>query len=811
MAIEDEISSILDRVARHQHTEADITYLLQLSKNVGNDRDLVQLGKNIVNIGHLHGGEFQIGDRIYQGADAEAIKEALRLVLQEKQKAQRPRNEKQLLQEVKTEVVTRLKQSLHNAVLINLGKEAQPEQVKCPYSPDIKTWHNKREPIPNNRSILEVFEQEEIAGKLLILGNPGAGKTTTMLDLAKALIARAEQDADYPIPVLFNLSTWKDDKQSIREWLVAELKSKYGVRKDIAAKWVDDTKLLPMLDGLDELESVRQEPCVQKINEFLQSEWRSHSLVVCSRLEEYEKVVRGQWQQDVAQESEEISPRQGIRLHLNEAIRLQPLTDEEIQAYLTRLNQIELWKTLLLDLELLNLVRTPLFLSVLGLISFQETQFLQDWKTLTSSEERLKFLLDAYWEHAIKRELVTPQKNSPSIKKTRKWLVFLAQQLQSESQTEFLIEEMQPQIIGKKLYQWQYWFLLFTIAIFCTGIIVRTSLLPYFQPPSSLGIFWLILILGLAPGFMLATESKADGARLILYPWVSLFCWLFKRDLPTEFRQYIPIIHKISLSHRLRVRIPSFQEIERDVLFPLRFISSLFSLIYLMPIILLMHPLHILLGDVIYSFGFKRVGILLRKSAKKVTRNTNLAMKEDGESKSPYLHYDFLFLLTIEYVKFIGIKRTFLLKIFYFLDLIVSIPPCIFITPFLLISVCLFAQIENSDKPNQGFHEELKTALFIGIIHISYTCFLMYFKIKPTILSQTISLILGFSLSFACLSLIKHLSLRTILWCHRYIPWNYARFLDYCTERLLLQRVGGRYRFIHKLFQEHFAAMPLEK
>jgi hypothetical protein len=26
---------------------------------------------------------------------------------------------------------------------------------------------------------------------------------------------------------------------------------------------------------------------------------------------------------------------------------------------------------------------------------------------------------------------------------------------------------------------------------------------------------------------------------------------------------------------------------------------------------------------------------------------------------------------------------------------------------------------------------------------------------------------------------------------------------------LLLQRVGGRYRFIHKLIQEHFAAMPL--
>jgi hypothetical protein len=34
--------------------------------------------------------------------------------------------------------------------------------------------------------------------------------------------------------------------------------------------------------------------------------------------------------------------------------------------------------------------------------------------------------------------------------------------------------------------------------------------------------------------------------------------------------------------------------------------------------------------------------------------------------------------------------------------------------------------------------------------------------------------------------------------------------LDDCIERLLLQRIGGRYRFMHKLLQEHFAKMPLD-
>ncbi|MEH2097434.1 NACHT domain-containing protein, partial [Nostoc sp.] len=457
----EDILRIIERIVAGNPTKEDIDVIRRLVIP-GNTKNVAQLGKFNINIETAN--NIQIGDRIYQGADAEAIKEAFRLVLQEKRKAQRPRNEKLLLQEVEAEVTARLNHSLHNAVLINLGKEPQPEQVKRPWSSDIKIGDKPSEPIPDDRSILEVFDQEEIAGKLLILGNPGAGKTTTMLELAKALIAQAEQNADYPIPVLFNLSTWKDDKQSIRDWLVAELRSKYQKREDIAKQWVNDAKLLPMLDGLDELESVRQKPCVRKINEFLQSEWRSQYLVVCSRREEYEKVVREQWQQ----ESEQISRPQEIRLHLNAAILLQPLTDEQIQTYLAGLNQIDLWGKLQFDTELLNFFRTPLFLSILGLISSAKTLSLQEWKTRTSSQARLEYLLDSYWESAIKRDLVTKEmelkgfkshtyrkKNPPSKKQTRKWLVYLAQQLQRELQTEFMIDEMQPEsqpILLKKIY-----------------------------------------------------------------------------------------------------------------------------------------------------------------------------------------------------------------------------------------------------------------------------------------------------------------------------------------------------------------------
>ncbi|MEJ1936489.1 hypothetical protein WDZ92_40375, partial [Nostoc sp. NIES-2111] len=58
---------------------------------------------------------------------------------------------------------------------------------------------------------------------------------------------------------------------------------------------------------------------------------------------------------------------------------------------------------------------------------------------------------------------------------------------------------------------------------------------------------------------------------------------------------------------------------------------------------------------------------------------------------------------------------------------------------------------------------------------------------------------------------IQHFCLRVALWSRGYVPWNYAKFLNYCTERLFLQRVGGRYRFIHKLLQDHFAQMEFKR
>ena len=62
-------------------------------------------------------------------------------------------------------------------------------------------------------------------------------------------------------------------------------------------------------------------------------------------------------------------------------------------------------------------------------------------------------------------------------------------------------------------------------------------------------------------------------------------------------------------------------------------------------------------------------------------------------------------------------------------------------------------------------------------------------------------------LKFGGASFLNHYLIRFLLWRSGVMPLHYIRFLEEATERILLQRVGGGYRFIHPLFQEYFASL----
>ena len=152
-------------------------------------------------------------------------------------------------------------------------------------------------------------------GELLILGEPGAGKTTLLLELARALLDRAARDEALPMPVVFPLSTWAARRPPLAEWLVGELVERYDVPRAVAQAWVAEEQILPLLDGLDEVPAEHRAACVGAINAFRAGRRAGlGSLAVCCRAAEY--------------------PALGTRLRLRGAVRLQPLTPGQVDAYL---------------------------------------------------------------------------------------------------------------------------------------------------------------------------------------------------------------------------------------------------------------------------------------------------------------------------------------------------------------------------------------------------------------------------------------------------------------------------------------------
>jgi hypothetical protein len=68
---------------------------------------------------------------------------------------------------------------------------------------------------------------------------------------------------------------------------------------------------------------------------------------------------------------------------------------------------------------------------------------------------------------------------------------------------------------------------------------------------------------------------------------------------------------------------------------------------------------------------------------------------------------------------------------------------------------------------------------------------------------------LAVGLSCGGLAYVQHFVLRLLLWCTRYMPFGYPRFLDYAAERILLRKVGGGYIFVHRLLLEYFADVEI--
>jgi hypothetical protein len=311
-----------------------------------------------------------------------------------------------------------LEKSLHGAALLELGIKEDPTAVNYPWT--IKK-ESTNETLPAGKSMLEIFQEIGLGRSLLILGAPGSGKTTMLLELARQMNESARNDETEPIPVVFNLASWAEG-QTIADWLVEQLNIFYYVPKRTAPAWVNENKMLLLLDGLDEVKQESRAKCVDAINQFNKVHGLT-AIAICSRMEEYKAIK--------------------TKLSLVGAVALQPLTSKQVTAYFDKIGKgLEGVKQLIKkDKALQELTETPLMLSIMTLAYKQ----VKDDEVLASEiiEEPREHLFNTYIARMFER--TTRRANSPfSKQQTLHYLKWLAQMMIKHNITAYQIEAMQP-------------------------------------------------------------------------------------------------------------------------------------------------------------------------------------------------------------------------------------------------------------------------------------------------------------------------------------------------------------------------------
>lgn len=129
-------------------------------------------------------------------------------------------------------------------------------------------------------------------GRVILRGDPGAGKTTFALQILLELLRlRGESE---PVPVLVSLSGWNLDKYpTLRDWLAFRLSQDFpslnSEQPDMAYQLVETNMVLPILDGIDENSIFQRTRLLQALNATLSER---DQLILTFRTAEYEETIR---------------------------------------------------------------------------------------------------------------------------------------------------------------------------------------------------------------------------------------------------------------------------------------------------------------------------------------------------------------------------------------------------------------------------------------------------------------------------------------------------------------------------------------
>ncbi|MFE0873326.1 NACHT domain-containing protein [Streptomyces smyrnaeus] len=157
--------------------------------------------------------------------------------------------------------------------------------------------------------------------RLVILGAPGAGKTVLAHRLARTLLEARGPASAAPVPVVLPLASWNPGGgQGLWRWAAERLCAEHPVplpTVEVALDLIESGRVLPVLDGFDELPDSAQAYALRQLRTSLTSHARC---VLTSRTAEYARAVE----------------QAALPLPGAVAVELCPLTTDDLWRYLPR-------------------------------------------------------------------------------------------------------------------------------------------------------------------------------------------------------------------------------------------------------------------------------------------------------------------------------------------------------------------------------------------------------------------------------------------------------------------------------------------
>ncbi|MEU9917785.1 NACHT domain-containing protein [Streptomyces sp. NPDC051001] len=163
-------------------------------------------------------------------------------------------------------------------------------------------------------------------GRLIITGTSDAalastrdaGTGKTVLAVALALGLAQDRGAQEPVPVRLSAATWPGD--TVRDWLVEHLIRAFGHSRAEAHNVVDDHLVLPVIDGLDEMDATiepgyasRAARLLRAVEEYERAGTKAPVVLICRR-EQYEALTDAEAQPQVVAHIG-ITPIDPARIH----------------------------------------------------------------------------------------------------------------------------------------------------------------------------------------------------------------------------------------------------------------------------------------------------------------------------------------------------------------------------------------------------------------------------------------------------------------------------------------------------------------